>query len=116
MTPVPTDLPALPTSEPPAGSPRLRECARYELGDVTRVLCTRVADGQTVLIDMPADQFDCAEKPLGTEGSYVVESELSSSYAELAALIADYLNQVAVHQRLPMSVPLLGEFLETDPM
>jgi hypothetical protein len=116
MTPVPTDLPALPTSEPPASSPRIRECARYELGDVTRVLCTRVADGQAVLIDVPADQFDCAEKPLDAEGSYVVESELSSSDAELTALVADYLNQVAFHQRLPMSVPLLTEFLETDPM
>jgi hypothetical protein len=116
MTPVPTDLPALPTSEPPASSPRIRECARYELGDATRVLCTRVAAGQTVLIDIPADQYDFAEQPLATEGSYVVESELSNSDAELTALVADYLNQVAVHQHLPMSVPLLAEFLETDPM
>jgi hypothetical protein len=53
---------------------------------------------------------------LATEGSYVVESELSNSDAELTALVADYLNQVAVHQHLPMSVPLLAEFLETDPM
>jgi hypothetical protein len=129
MTPVPTDLPALPTPEPPANSPHLRECARYELDDVTRVLCTRVAAGQTVLIDMLAKQFDCAEKqfdcaekqfdcaekPLDTEGSYVVEPQLSSNEEELVALVTDYLNQVAVHQRLPMSVRLLAEFLETDP-
>jgi hypothetical protein len=52
---------------------------------------------------------------LDTEGSYVVEPQLSSNEEELVALVTDYLNQVAVHQRLPMSVRLLAEFLETDP-
>lgn len=107
MTPLLTDLPALPTAASGSGSSQLHECARYQLDELGRVLCTRVVDEETVLLDLPADQFDATEDPLRRDDSYLVEPGLSGNERELEALVADYLHQVAVHRCVAMTVPLL---------
>jgi hypothetical protein len=113
MTPLLTDLPALPTPGAAACSSQLHECARYHVGDRGRVLCTRMVEGETVLLDMPADRFDATDDPAASNDSYLVEPDLSRNTDELEALIADYLQQVAAHRRVPMTVPLLEGALET---
>ncbi len=112
MTPVLTNLPDLPAPV----TARFRECARYQVAGLTRVLFTRVADGQTELLDMPADQFDCEDEPLPANGSYLVEPDLADSDRELQALVTDYLQQAELHQRLPMTVPFLEDLFDTRPL
>lgn len=116
MTPVRTDLPGLPAPGAHGGSPRFRERARYELPGVARVLCTRVTAEVTLLVDMPADQFDRATEPAPAAGSYVVEPELSTDPGELDALVTDYLKQVELHARVPMTVPWLKDVVGTLPL
>jgi hypothetical protein len=112
MTPVLTNLPDLPALV----TAHLRECARYQVDGLPRVLVTRVTDGQTELLDMPADQFDGEDEPQLAGGSYLVEPDLSRSDTELQALIADYLQQAELHQRLPMTVPFLEDLFDTRPL
>ncbi len=67
----------------------------------------------TVLLDMPADQFDGAGEPAPAAGSYVVEPELASDPGEIDALVSDYLKQAELHARVPMTVPWLEDIVDT---
>jgi hypothetical protein len=116
MTPVLADhLPDITAAPAPDQPPRFRAHARYQIAGVTRVLCTRVANGQVVLFDMPADQFDGVKDPVPGNGSYLVEPHLGGDRKELKGLIADYLQQVELHQRVPMTMSALDEVLDTRP-
>jgi hypothetical protein len=114
MTPILTDLPALPDPGAAAGQAHFDECVRYQLGDLTRVLCTRISNGHTVLIDVPAALVDDAEEPLAANDVYVVEPQLSADGEELVAVVADYVQQVALHRRIPMTVALLDDLFDAD--
>jgi hypothetical protein len=62
---------------------------------------------------MPADKFDGVKYPVPADGSYLVEPHLDGDRKELKALIADYLQQLDLHQRVPMTISALDEILDT---
>jgi len=117
MTPVLADrLPDLAGAPVPEKPPRLRALARYQLAGVTRVLCRPVAKDRTALFDMPGDHFDAGKQPTRANGSYLVEPDLGGDRKELRALVLDYLQQVALHQRVPMAASALEDVPDTSPL
>ncbi len=88
--------------------------ATYTVDSGPRVLFTISADGASKLIDTPAELYDAAASGLATPDTFIVEAQLPEDDAqELEAIISDYLEQAAIHARVPMTFSRLGDFLET---
>jgi hypothetical protein len=97
-----------------AGSPRGRvsigervELARYTVASGERVLCGQRVAGVVRVTDHPA---------ANAGRCYLVERELEqegpSAYAALKALVADYLDQAQLLDRVPMAGSAVRHYLE----
>jgi hypothetical protein len=85
----------------------------YTVESHQRVLFTVPVDGASKLIDAPAELYAAAATGLVTPDTFIVEPQLADGdAAELEAIVADYVEQAALHARVPMSFSRLGDFLE----
>jgi hypothetical protein len=87
--------------------------ATYTVESRQRVLFTVSVDGATKLIDAPSELYTAAATGVVTPDTFIVEPQFADGdAAELEAIVADYLEQAALHARVPMSFSRLGDFLE----
>lgn len=94
-------------------SPGAVKRATYTVDSRARVLFTIRDDGFSKLIDVPAEMYGAVASGLDTPDTYVVEPQLPiSDTSELKALVADYLDQAAERDRVPMTFSRLGDYLE----
>jgi hypothetical protein len=84
------------------------ELARYTVTAGERILYGQRVGGVVRVVDRPATD--------GGGRSYLVERELEQegpgAYAALKALVADYLTQAAVLDRVPMGSSVVRHYLE----
>ena len=100
--------PATATVRPRATVGGRVELTRYTVSAGERVLYGQRIDGVVRITDRPATEHGGR--------SYLVERELEQegpgAYAALQALIADYLDQAAALDEVPMACSLLRQYLD----
>jgi hypothetical protein len=100
-------------ARPRASSGGAVKRATYSVESRQRVLFTMSADGAGKLIDAPAELYETAATGVVTPDTFIVEPQLADGdTAEIQAIVADYLEQAALHARVPMSFSRLGDFLK----
>lgn len=107
------------TTQPATARPHGRSIARravkretYTVDSQPRVLFTVYTHGASMLIDTPAEFYETAASGLPTPDTFIVEPRLDEvNLQELDAIVADYLEQAAVHARVPMTFSRIGALL-----